>query len=424
MRTRKSNKKKSFKYKEAFDLGSDESASEIEEVEDADEDVEFEEPEGDGEGQGASDAEEEAHAVNEEFREEEELLHEAKGADVQRGAHEPMDVDSDDEIDSNGSEGAPVYKRRLPNRSAIHEIPTYPTDLQQTRVYEGPLKKHTRGEHLLNVLYGPQPEHLDIVRQLLQKWFKSQTLPHKRSGDGVMHSPWLAEDYEAKQNHWSRTWYGKYRAAKGGLQALRKIRPDHAEMFKPSSGDLVCLTGPVNAQIQFRTQYGLGLPVSETGEPQEATDPASQTPSTPKAWLLDTGAIPLAISWAPVVGHKEQFLAICTVPYSDQEYKDADSPEEDPDVKKNGSVQIWSIPCHKDDGSHARLVHLFSFDWGRPKRLEWCPVPPPSDAQIGMLAILCGDGQARVIEVPKATSDQENLSMCSPPSPSHYDISC
>lgn len=410
MRTRRSNKSKSFEYKPAFELSSEENVSEIEEVEKADEDVEFDEPEGDdeGQGEGPSDAEEEDHTLNAKVREEEDLLQEAKRV----GADDGGDSDASD-----GSEGAFVYKRRLPNRSVTHEVPRYPTILQQTRVYQGPLSRVTRGKHLINLLYGSQPEHLNIVRQLLQKWFKSRTLPHKSAGDGVMHSPWLAEDYEARQDHWSRAWYAKYRAAKGDLQALRKIRSDHAEMFRPSTGDLVCLTGPFDAQKQIRTKYGLGLPVSEAGEPQEATDPSSQSPTTPKAWLLDTGAIPLAIAWAPVVGHKEQLLAVCTVPYSDQDYKDADWPEEDPGAKKNGSVQIWSVPCHKDDGSHARLIHLFSFDWGRPKRLQWCPVPPPDDAQVGLLAILCGDGQARVIEVPKATSDQENLSMCNTLSP-------
>lgn len=401
MRTRHSNKKKSFKYQPTFELGSEESASEIEEAKDADEDVEFEDAGIDDEGHGASDAEEVDHAMNEEVREKEDLLKEANRAD------------SGDDADSDGSEGTFVYERRLPTRSVVHEVARYPTDLLQTRVYQGPLKKDTRGEHLLKLLYGSQPEHLNIVRQLLQKWFKSQTLPQKSAGDGVMHSPWLPEDYEARQDYWSRSWYGKYRAAKGDLQALRKIRPDHAEMFRPSTGDLVCLTGPINAQKQVRTQYGLSLPVSETGEPQDETaDPAVSSPTTPKAWLLDTGAIPLAIAWAPTVGHKEQFLAACTVPYSDQDFKDADSPEEDSDVKKNGSVQIWSIPCHRDDGSNARLVHLLSFDWGRPKRLQWCPVPSPDDAQIGMIAIVCGDGQARVIEVPKAASSQENLSTC------------
>lgn len=422
MRTRKSNKKKNFDFSDTYGLGSDDSASELEEAQDAEEDVEFEEPEDENEGQRASDEEAEAEVVGRVGGEE--LLGDVQGNKAAHGGHIASDSDGEDGSDT--SEGPFPHRRQLPNRSAIHEVPRYPKELQQTRIYEGPLKKFTRGERLLNILYGPQPENLNIVRQMLQKWFRLQTLPQKSAGDGVMHSPWLAEDYEEKQKHWSSVWYGKYRAAKGGLQTFRKIRPDHAEIFKPSTTELVCLVGPANNQKQIRTQYGFGLPIADTGEPQETSDPASNSLTTPRAWLLDTGAIPVAIAWAPVVGHREQFLAACTVPYSDQDYKDADSPEEDPDAKKNGGVQIWSIPCHKEDGSHARLIHLFSFDWGRPKRLQWCPVPPPDDAQIGLLAILCGDGQVRVIEVPRTTSDQENLSMCNAGalSVSYQDATC
>lgn len=414
MRTRKSNKKKSFKYQEAFDLGSDESASEIEEVADGDDDVEFQEPEGDDEEQGASDAGDDVQFPPGKLREQADLLREAQGARTRLINHESKDMDSDDEAGSTTLEGTHAARRKLPNRSAIHEVLPYPKDVRQTRVYEGPLKKHIRGEHLLKLLYGPQPEHLNIIRQLLQKWFRSHTLPQKSAGDGVMHSPWLAENYESRQNYGSRAWYDKYRAAKSHLQSLRRIRPDHAEMFRPSGDQLICLTGPSTSQNQFRMHYGVGVPISEAGEPQAEAQPASESPTFPKAWMLDTGAIPTAISWAPMTGHTEQFLAICTVPHSDQSYKDADAPVEDPDAKKNGSLQIWAIPCHKGNDGHARLLQLYSFDWGRPQTIQWCPTISPDETQIGMLAILCRDGQARVIEVPKPTPEQENLSTCRP----------
>lgn len=419
MRTRKANKKKNFKYSETYQLGSDESDEELDAGQDPDEDNDFDETEARRQGQDASDGDDEVDTVitvNAELagRDEAGPLGRPGRDGAQDGDGESMDVDSGDgdSAESGDEDTAPrvrgPYGTILPKRIAVHEVGPYPSSLQQTRVYEGLLKKHTRGQRLLNILYGPHPEHLSIVNQMLRKWLASQTLPKKQAGAGVMQSPWLAGDHEEKQKHWSKTWYGRYQATGKDVQRLQKVKPDHIAMFRPPSGELVCLAGPFDNQKQSRTTYGLGRPVSDTGKPQELNDPAAQSPTTPKAWLLDTGGIPLAIGWAPLVGPREQFLAVCTVPYSDQEYKDANSPEERPDARRNGSVQIWSIPCHKDEGSHARAVHHISFDGGRAKRMQWCPVPPPDDSKIGLLAILCGDGQVKVLEVPRATSDQNN----------------
>src|SRR5690606_35164365 len=46
-----------------------------------------------------------------------------------------------------------------------------------------------------------------------------------------------------------------------------------------------------------------------------------------------------------------------------------------------------------------RLLGTKCFDWGRPKRLEFCPVPMDVDGPHGMLAVLSGDGKARALEV-------------------------
>lgn len=415
MRTRKSNKKKSFNFADKYDLGSEDSSEEREEIRDVDEDVDFEEAEGDEEDRGASEEREGDDEMNVEIGEGKELSGDEEANGAQRGHDEDMAVGSDiesEDFSTSASATAPIGRGKLSQRTSergvIHEVPSYATDLHQTRVYGGPLKTDTRGTHLLTLLYGPQPGHLKVIRQIMDKWFQNQTLPNKHAGTGVMQSPWLAEDYEEKQKHWSRTWYGKYRAAETDLQRLRRIRPDHVHMFKPPMDELVCFLGPFNSQKQVRTSYGFGQSISGTGEPLGVTDPNLQQFTPPRGWMMDTGGIPLAIGWAPLVGHQEQFLAVCSIPYSDHEPKDAESPGDDPDEKKKGSVQIWSIPCHRTDDSHARLACSLSFDFGRPKRLQWCPVPPPDDSKIGLLAILCADGQVRVVEVPKTTAGQDN----------------
>lgn len=328
--------------------------------------------------------------------------------------HQNADLlNSGDESDTSSFDDVPRGKFgiKLPRRTAIHAVPLYLTDTSKTRVYDGPLKRETSGRALLKQLYGPLPDHVTVIQGMVDRWFSKQALPDGQiGGSGVMQSPWLAADFEEKQRHWSNTWYARYRGAIEAPQRLRKIRTDHVNMFKPPSNELACLVGPYGTQKQAKTAYGYGEPTSETGVPLDST----ASPTAPKSWLLDTGGIPLGIAWAPLAGRKEQFLAVCSIPFTDQDARDADSPEDDPEEMKKGSVQIWSIPCHKDVASPARFALSLSFDWGRPKRLQWCPIPPPEDSKIGLLAVLCGDGQVRVIEVPKPVPGQDEIyGMCS-----------
>ncbi|PSS05128.1 hypothetical protein BD289DRAFT_358216 [Coniella lustricola] len=293
-------------------------------------------------------------------------------------------------------------------KQAIHAIVKYPTDTRDTRLYEGPLRDWLRGLGLLKILYGPDPDHVQIAWGMLKKWFNHQILPNRGPGEsGVMESPWLAEDYEDKQRHWSRSWYDRYRAARSRTQRLRKIRSEHIALFQPAMTELACLIGPFDRQQQLRTQYGIAQATLETGElwqAAEAAPEASSSRSSPKGWVLDAGGIPLAMEWAPLAGHAEQFLAVATIPFSDQDPKDADSIEPDPEEFKKGTLQVWSLPLHREEGIQAHLVQALSFDWGRPKRLQWCPVPLPDDSKLGLLAVLCGDGQVRILEVSKPLS--------------------
>lgn len=414
MRTRKANKNQRRSYAATFRIGSDDSEEDLEEPQDQDADVDF----GAEEDQEASDEEEIDDAPEDQAAGDDKVLHQDQlshrpNADAQETDADSTNSDDSDDSDAASSDGVPVRKgRKLPKRAHVHEVSAYPADLRATRIYDGPLKQHPRGPQLLNLLYGPDPGHIKVFRGMLRKWFDHQILPSARIGEGgVMSSPWLAEDFEEKQQYWSRTWQDKYRAAK--LQRLRKIRPDHVDMFKPPMDELVCFVGHPEHQKQIRTHYGDCQSIAENGQLLSLVDSGFQEPTRPKDWLLDTGGIPLTIGWAPSTGHKEQFIAVCSVPFSDQEAKDGSSPDDNTEEKKKGSVQIWSIPCHKVDSKGAHLVHFLSFDWGRPKRLQWCPVPPPDDSKLGLIAILAADGLVRIIEVPKGISEQESYGMSS-----------
>lgn len=418
MRTRKSNKAKRFSYSESYELDSEENAEDLGELQDADADVDFEEPAGGEEGHGESAGDDDDDEVmNDADVGAEGLSEDEKLGELPQDGGKADSTDTEEEEEDDGGGGTAVKPRWTPNgrakwklklleRGTVHVVPEYPSDLRQTRMHDGPLKSWTRAQQLLVILYGPEQAHIQVMRGLLRKWFHSQTLPNISNGEGgMMHSPWLAEDYEDKERRWSQSWYGKYRAASHELQKSRKIRSEHIDMFKPPPQELICFIGPFHQQQQIRTSYGSGNAVAQSGEPLTNE---SSAPRPPKGWLLDTGGIPLSIGWAPLRGHREQFLAVCTVPYADQELKEHDARDADAEEKKRGSVQIWSIPCHREDASPAHLVTSLQFDFGRSKRIQWCPVAPPNDHTVGMLAVLCGDGQARVLEVLKSQTVQDN----------------
>ncbi|CAN8102951.1 unnamed protein product [Discula destructiva] len=412
VRTRKRNKAQRTDYAAVFTLDSDDSGSEFNQTKDGDGDVEFDEEEG---SQGSEDDEADAAAENEkEPSDNEDLQEKEQEKEVEQETHStdtsakqtPADSDDSDHSSESLSDKAPTRKgKKLPKRAHVHEVPTYPSETRATRIYDGPLKESPRGSDLFKLLYGPDRDHIKVFHGMLAKWFDLQILPSGRVGqEGVMSSPWLSEDFEDKSRHWSRIWHERSRAAK--LQHLQKIRADHIDLFKPQMHKLICFVGHPGHQTQARTSYGFGQAVAENGQVLDTDDATSQT--APKGWLLDSGGIPLAIGWAPSTVHKEQFIAVCSVPFSDQEPKDGSSPDENPEEKQRGSVQIWSIPCHRTDVSAAALIQSLSFDWGRPQRLQWCPVPSADDTCVGVLAVLTADGFVRVMEVPKVTVGLEN----------------
>lgn len=395
VRTRRTNKGQKKNYAATFSLGSDEESGsevEVDQVRDADADDDFDMEEG---PEGSAEEEVDNGAANSPANEEE--MHDEKEdtADVSDGSSDEHSIDA-----------APIPKRKkLLKRAHVHQVQTYPSSTQ-TRTYLGPLQSHPRGISWLTLLYGPDPDHIQVIFSMVCKWFGNQVLPSDRVGEnGVMSSPWLSEDFEDKLRQWSAEWQERCRAS--NLQRLQKIRPDHIDLFKPQMTQLLCFLGRPSHQQQIRTHYSFGGAVTENGQLQELVGAARKKAAAAKGYLLDTGGIPLAMGWAPLTGSKEQYVAICSVPFSDQEPKDGSSPNDDPEEQKRGSVQIWSIPCHRAGGNDPVLTQSLSFDWGRPKRLQWCPVPSADETSIGFVAILTADGIVRVVEVPRAISGRQ-----------------
>ncbi|EOO00935.1 hypothetical protein UCRPA7_3610 [Phaeoacremonium minimum UCRPA7] len=76
-------------------------------------------------------------------------------------------------VDSEIGRGRAAPKRIRPKKQKpkpsghVHEVPAYPTDIRQTRIYVGPLKRWTRHHQLADLYYSTGQKHLSIALQLL-----------------------------------------------------------------------------------------------------------------------------------------------------------------------------------------------------------------------------------------------------------------
>lgn len=343
---------------------------------------------------------------------------------------EDADPCSDDEADQ-GDDGetrnVAAQPKRVRNlgagmiqsRKGFHDLPNYPLETRiVTRVYAGPLKRYARYSALRDVMYGPEYHRIKIIWDLDNRWKDFPLLPPAYAPEdprGIIPSPWLPAGFEANQQKRAHQWYDEFRKQCLEPQIAEPVHPDHVKDNLPrSQHGLVTLVGPWDDQQEYKLRPGSGIALSFTGAP--LSEPV-QDNQVSNGWMVDVGGIPLAIAWAPLSDSDAQLLAVASIPFSDQEPMRPDAPDEGEESRDfMGCIQLWEFVGRKPPHSLAiptaaspRLLTAKLFNWGRPKRIQWCPVPVETTDICGILAILCGDGKARVIEV-KNSASQEYLS--------------
>ncbi|KAK4100924.1 hypothetical protein N658DRAFT_426730 [Parathielavia hyrcaniae] len=296
----------------------------------------------------------------------------------------------------------------IQSRKGFHDIPHYPLETRiVTRVYAGPLRRYARYSALRDAMYGPEYDRIKVVWDLEIRWADFPVLPPRLPPEdphGVVPSPWLAPGFEKAQEVRASLWYSDYQTTSSEVQQSHALPPEDGQQFIPlAEGNIVTLVGPWDRQKQFTLRQGGSLPLSPMGLPVNDPDASDNTPS---GWMLDVGGIPLAMSWAPLARQDIQVLVVATVPFSDQTAGSGDKANTDEAAQSTACIQLWEFVPARRPGQLAapstrppRLLGANCFDWGRPKRLEFCPIPQDHLGLYGILAVLCGDGKARVIEV-------------------------
>ncbi|KAK3323885.1 hypothetical protein B0T19DRAFT_476890 [Cercophora scortea] len=357
----------------------------------------------------------------------------ATQAGEQQAAEDDDDEDADDDMqiiepepgsdeDEDSKDKTSPRQRKTRNtgagmiqsRRGFHDIPQYPLETRiVTRVYAGPLRRYARYSALRDAMYGPEYQRIKIIWDLEMRWASFPVLPPRfppQHAKGVVASPWLAPGFEMDQDRRAFHWYDDYVVQSSVVQASHFMTARAGQRLIPrAGGDLVTFVGPYDAQREVRLAQGCSVALSSRGVPIDDGAGAADADDPPSGWMLDIGGLPLAMGWAPSTSRDTQVLAVAAVPFSDQELGRPDDPKTTPEADSAGSIQLWEFTA--DAGQRTglavpsacppRLLHTLCFNWGRPKRLQWCPVPFSSADIYGMLAVLCGDGKARVIEVRK-----------------------
>lgn len=359
----------------------------------------------------------------------------AEHAENEVSAHEYDESEADDEDAADFSDLSPNAPRVPSRRNNIkrsqlaarpdstsakhgvdyHELPAYPLDPRiSTRAYTGPLKRGVRSGILRDTMYGPEYSKAKLIWDLYDRWARYAVLPPRhppQHPEGVLPSPWVPQGFEVDQEKLALRWYSEYVALNTDNSRSHLVLQKHGERLIPQAqGDLTVLLGPVNNQRDFTFATSTGMALNAAGLPLEEPD----TPNCdPNGWIFDVGGIVVAQGWAPILTGDKQVLALAVIPHSDQARPTGDPDTTPEDEKRHGSIQFWEFAWDRDQQHRPqpcrrppKFLLAKCFDWGRPKRMQWCPVSFGPAGLYGVLAVLCGDGRVRVLEV-KAVQDSE-----------------
>lgn len=343
----------------------------------------------------------------------------------------PDDQASDDGVDGTRRSGLDRKSKPPPKRKAKHALATddptnlvaYPTDsrLTSTRLYHGIFQKLLRA-YFYEDFYGPGEEAVAAAIRLFRRWATHEILPSKLLDENLccIPTPWVADDFESVQTVTVRDWLQRYREATSqgfaGEQHILHVPEDTAQPYLiPSERHLTMLTSLADTDKQHPFSLHRPMPLHEidasVGDENEDQD------ATSDGWIFDVGGLILSLAWAPMAGRQAQVLAVAISPFVDQDLDALQAAVTPADYQQHhGLVQLWSLEeVQPGDGPtepldhQPRLACTLLLEWGRAKKLLWCPAASSTlDDHIGLLGVMCAGGMVHIIRIDKTMLDGNN----------------
>ena len=255
------------------------------------------------------------------------------------------------------------------------------------------------------LLSGEGVEDISHVVQSRDQWAADPTLPtrsHMRHG--MSHT----EDKRQMEATVGWDWYYDHggREMFAQRQKVRLLNLEESLQYStPFQGSQEFLMGPYGRQKKCSLSHSQALELHTAW-----TTAKDQGLLQRNGWMLNAGAPVECLDWAPNQDETQQYLALATV--NSKSYPALQSPAFMP-LLSPSAIQIWALNTSTDPGTKDRAVldTILCTDWGDIKQLKWCQVPRmsrspafsksphASSTYLGLLAIICGDGFARVIDV-------------------------
>lgn len=350
---------------------------------------------------------------------------------LERMYNEDDDDSFDDESDPEQSASraqrarkTPEYGKSKPGRAATN--PAF-----QPR---GLLEPATRGSKEVQRLFavGPAKEDQTPALQALFKWSGEPTTPTRKPNaggfGGFATSFFLNPDALKRESVDDWEWYELDGAKEtfACCQTNTPLEPADAQTYMPpaESPGMPFLMGSFKNQRLFRLPVGASVDLNEAWQPNAASSDETSPPQDPKSlragWMLNLGQKIQDMDWAPNHIGPQQYLAVCTLPTTpltsggQPSYKAA-APAFTPQEPQKSSIQIWEFVAGADGRPDLqcppRLTKVICTMWGDVKAIKWCPTVRRFEESLdqnlrnlGLLAVIFGDGALRVLDIFVTTS--------------------
>ncbi|KPM37172.1 hypothetical protein AK830_g9388 [Neonectria ditissima] len=266
------------------------------------------------------------------------------------------------------------------------------------RAYCGPYDRGIRGNALVDMWYGRHEGGVKMAHDMLDRWMDWSVLPpREEAGERGQKNRgvWSPNFFEREASN-AEHWFERVKASMPQGNSLRRLSDHEAQPYVFERGAMPVLMGPHNSQQEVSFAPGDACTLSQSGLPFDQDDRDAKIVA---GWMFDTGGIVTGMSWAPQhEPETTQLLALCVIPYADQEYYDFEQESVKPDFQKHGVVQLWELVGERGEDGFVRpsskqpkLRRTICLEHGRARRVKWSPA-------FGHLAVLCGDGNVYVIE--------------------------
>ncbi|KAI5462822.1 WD40-repeat-containing domain protein [Mariannaea sp. PMI_226] len=266
------------------------------------------------------------------------------------------------------------------------------------RAYCGPYDRSIRGNALVDMWYGRHDGGVQKARDMLDRWMDWTVLPPRSKLDerGQRDKGVWSPNFFEREAYNAQHWYERIRGSAIRDASFLQLSEEESRPYQMQRRHLPVLMGPHDSQEEVMFNPGDSFALSQTGLPI-IPDPSNS--NAVAGWMLDVGGIVTSMNWAPQ--HKPnatQLLAMSVIPHSDQEHYDFGQDSIKPDHQRYGVIQLWEFVGQRDAEGFVRpsanrptLRRTICTDHGRVRRVKWSPA-------CELLAVICSDGRVHIIE--------------------------